>query len=152
MPPVTEFIKAGMLSPYIVLDSIIIMFSDEGDEDDSDDDLEMGGVTQNFNCPITLTPLVNPVTSYVVSFRSEIVLNIWSRSRVCNHSFSAASIKDYCKVAQKEYSCPAAGCNKRFKLADCIPDERLAKKAEAHQRRQRRAAEDSDDDDDEVID
>jgi len=37
--------------------------SEDGDDEDEDDDLEIGGATQNFNCPLTLTPLVNPVTS-----------------------------------------------------------------------------------------
>jgi hypothetical protein len=43
---------------------MLIYFSEDGDEShDDDDDIEMGGVTQNYNCPITLTPLLNPLTS-----------------------------------------------------------------------------------------
>ncbi|KAF8158331.1 hypothetical protein B0H34DRAFT_450510 [Crassisporium funariophilum] len=110
MPPLTEFIPR-----------------EDGDDSDSDDDLEMGGATQNFNCPLTLTPLVNPVTS-----------------RVCHHSFSADAIKEYCRPPGQPRKCPAAGCNKSFTLTDCQPDDALAKKVKAHQRRAAAAAEDSD--------
>ena len=35
-----------------------------GDVSDSDDDIEVGGVTQDYKCPLTLTPLEDPLTSY----------------------------------------------------------------------------------------
>jgi hypothetical protein len=38
--------------------------TEDGDESD-DDDVQVGGVTQDYKCPISLTPLVDPVTSYV---------------------------------------------------------------------------------------
>lgn len=41
------------------------ILTESGDDSDSGDDVEMGGVTQNFHCPLTLTSLVNPVTSLV---------------------------------------------------------------------------------------
>ncbi|KAF8964213.1 hypothetical protein BDZ97DRAFT_1904521 [Flammula alnicola] len=110
MPPLTEFI------PEVY-----------GDDSDDDDEVEMGGATQNYNCPITLTPLVNPVTS-----------------RICKHSFSKDSILGYCQITSKVYKCPATGCNKSFKLSDCVADPELAKKVKAHQRRVALAAEDSD--------
>jgi hypothetical protein len=47
--------------------------------------------------------------------------------------------------------CPSSGCNKSFRLSDCVPDAALAKKVKAHQRRQRAAETDSDDDE-EVVD
>ncbi|PPQ89638.1 hypothetical protein CVT25_013825 [Psilocybe cyanescens] len=99
----------------------------EGDDSDSDDDLEMGGVTQNYNCPITLTRLVDPYTS-----------------RVCNHSFSADSINDHFKSGPPLKKCPAAGCNKSFKLSDCQPDKQLAKKVANYVRHLAVHAEDSD--------
>ncbi|KAN0125461.1 hypothetical protein V8E53_015431, partial [Lactarius tabidus] len=47
MPPVVEFLPR-----------------EEGDHsDDDEDDIQVGGVLQDFNCPITLTPLVDPQTS-----------------------------------------------------------------------------------------
>ena len=47
MPPITEFIE-----------------KEDGDDSD-DDDLEVGGITQDYKCPLTLRTLENPVTSYV---------------------------------------------------------------------------------------
>jgi hypothetical protein len=42
--------------------------SESGDASD-DDDIEVGGVTQDYKCPITLTPLEDPLTSYVPFLR-----------------------------------------------------------------------------------
>ena len=39
-------------------------FTEDGDESD-DEDIEVGGVTQDYKCPLTLTTLVDPLTSYV---------------------------------------------------------------------------------------
>ncbi|KAF5315078.1 hypothetical protein D9619_007295 [Psilocybe cf. subviscida] len=64
MPPLTDLIP-----------------KEDGDEEDDEDDLEMGGVTQQYNCPLTLTPLVDPMTS-----------------KVCDHSFSKAPLHEYFKV------------------------------------------------------
>ena len=36
---------------------------EDGDASDDDDDLEVGGVTQDYKCPISLTILVKPLTS-----------------------------------------------------------------------------------------
>ncbi|KDR82732.1 hypothetical protein GALMADRAFT_88325 [Galerina marginata CBS 339.88] len=108
MPPLTDFIDR-----------------EDGDDDDDDDDLEMGGATQNYDCPITLTLLVNPVTS-----------------KVCKHSFSADAIKEHCRNGLAK--CPAAGCNKSFRASDCVPDAALAKKVKVYARRMAAAAEDSD--------
>ena len=47
MPPLTSFIPR------------------EEDDASDDDDFEMGGTTQNYRCPITLQPFVNPVTRSV---------------------------------------------------------------------------------------
>ena len=62
MPPMTGLFDKGTLLYY---DWTVNLFfaTEDGDDSDEDDDLEIGGVTQNFNCPLTLTPLVNPVTS-----------------------------------------------------------------------------------------
>lgn len=37
--------------------------AEEGDDSDDDDDVQVGGVTQDYRCPITLTILVDPLTS-----------------------------------------------------------------------------------------
>ena len=39
-------------------------YSEPGDASDDDDDIEIGGVTQDYKCPLTLTPLQDPMTSY----------------------------------------------------------------------------------------
>lgn len=49
MPPVRDLIPA-----------------EGGDEEDSDDDLEIGGVSQNFRCPLTTNLLEDPLTKYVL--------------------------------------------------------------------------------------
>jgi hypothetical protein len=37
--------------------------SEDGDDSDADDDLEVGGMTQDYKCPLTLTLLVDPMTA-----------------------------------------------------------------------------------------
>ena len=71
---------------------------------------------------------------------------------VCGHSFSASAIRDYCslKGLTAHTKCPASGCNKAFRFADCKPDRDLAKKVKAFNRRAERAAEE-DSDAEEVI-
>ncbi|KAF5382432.1 hypothetical protein D9615_002959 [Tricholomella constricta] len=109
MPPITDFIP-----------------KEDGDDSDDDDELEMGGVSQNYNCPITLTPLVKPVTS-----------------QVCKHSFSHDAIMQSFR-SSPIVKCPAAGCTKRFTRDDLQPNKDLEKRVKAHARRARRAAENSD--------
>ncbi|KAJ7134449.1 hypothetical protein C8R44DRAFT_977037 [Mycena epipterygia] len=110
MPPITDFIPR-----------------EPGDESDDDDDVIMGGVTQEYKCPLMMTLLKDPLTS-----------------SVCKHSFSGAAIKEMFKVNRGALKCPASGCSKSFTLADCKPDPELARKVKAYERRQARAQEDSD--------
>ncbi|KAI6122486.1 hypothetical protein EDD16DRAFT_1691819 [Pisolithus croceorrhizus] len=108
IPPIKEFIPRGI---------------------DDDDDLEIGGVTQDYKCPITLTTLVNPMTS-----------------KVCGHSFSGAAIQEYLQKAREDgIACPAAGCKKRLTMAMLRPDKDLEKKIKIAARQRQRRAEDSDD-------
>ncbi|GLB38458.1 putative zinc-finger of the MIZ type in Nse subunit [Lyophyllum shimeji] len=110
MPPITDLIE-----------------KEDGDDSDDDDDLEMGGVSQHYNCPITLTLLVNPVTS-----------------QVCKHSFSRDAIMQSFRGRDPSIKCPAAGCTKRFTRSDLQPNKELEKRVKAYERRQRRAAEEND--------
>ncbi|EIW80950.1 hypothetical protein CONPUDRAFT_56154, partial [Coniophora puteana RWD-64-598 SS2] len=98
---------------------------EDGDESDDDDDLEIGGVTQDYKCPISLTLLVNPMAS-----------------RVCNHSFSAVAIREYLGRATKP--CPATGCNAQISMNDVHPDRDLEKKVRLVARRAQREQDDSD--------
>ncbi|KAI0248580.1 hypothetical protein BJV78DRAFT_1131167 [Lactifluus subvellereus] len=106
MPPVVEFLPR-----------------EEGDHSDDDgDDIQVGGVLQDFNCPITLTPLVDPQTS-----------------TICQHSFSAAAIKQVLgpnRFTKKK--CPASGCNQMICLNDLKPNKELERKVKGYQRRARR--------------
>lgn len=43
-------------------------FIEDGDDSDDDDDVLVGGQTQDFKCPLTLTTLVDPLTTYVMIF------------------------------------------------------------------------------------
>ncbi|KAF9468565.1 hypothetical protein BDZ94DRAFT_1208718 [Collybia nuda] len=100
---------------------------EDGDESDDDEELEMGGVTQNYLCPITLTLLQDPLTS-----------------DICGHSFSGDAIRSTFRGAHGgSVKCPASGCNKTFKLLDLKLNKDLAKKAKNWDRRNKRAAEDS---------
>ncbi|TCD70538.1 hypothetical protein EIP91_002884 [Steccherinum ochraceum] len=117
MPPVSELVP-----------------KENGDDSDDDDDVEVGGVKQDYKCPLTLTILVKPLTS-----------------TVCNHSFSENAIMDY--LGQKSsVECPASGCKKMLSRAVLHENKALAKAARDAARRER-AREESDEgsDDDEVI-
>jgi len=52
-------------------------------------------------------------------------------------------------IPTKLYKCPAAGCNKSFRLSDCATDDALANKVRKYQRRV--AANEQDSDAEEVV-
>ena len=64
MPPMTTFIEKGLCLQFLVIDTDSSHLSEPGDVSDDDDDVEIGGVTQDYKCPLTLTPLQDPLTSY----------------------------------------------------------------------------------------
>ncbi|QRV77383.1 E3 SUMO-protein ligase nse2 [Ceratobasidium sp. AG-Ba] len=98
-----------------------------GDPEDSDDDLEVGGVTQDYKCPLTLQIYVNPLTS-----------------TTCGHTFSAEGIREYLK---NNDTCPGTGCNAKISMAVLKLDRGIQKKAIAAQRRAEKNAGSSDDSD-----
>ncbi|KAG9120218.1 hypothetical protein FRC07_004368 [Ceratobasidium sp. 392] len=108
MPPVTQFLPR-----------------EDEDPEDSDDDLEVGGVTQDYKCPITLQIYTDPLTS-----------------TVCGHTFSAEAIREYLKTND---TCPGTGCNARISIGVLKLDRGIQKKAIAAQRR---ADKNNDDDSD----
>ncbi|KAH7921912.1 hypothetical protein BV22DRAFT_1038079 [Leucogyrophana mollusca] len=110
IPPINDFIP-----------------KEDGDVSDDDDEMEMGGVTQDFKCPITLTMLVNPMTS-----------------SVCGHSFSGEAIRDYLKGTRGKKGCPAAGCRQQIGVSDLKPDKDLEKRVKIAARRAQRDDDDSD--------
>ncbi|KAE9404002.1 hypothetical protein BT96DRAFT_964324 [Gymnopus androsaceus JB14] len=110
MPPVTEFIP-----------------KESGDDSDDDDDLEVGAVTQDFKCPLSLRPLENPLTS-----------------QVCGHSFSAESIRAMFGNDKGLKKCPSSGCAQSFRLSDCKQNKELAKKMKLHERRMKKKEQEMD--------
>ncbi|EKM49518.1 uncharacterized protein PHACADRAFT_265043 [Phanerochaete carnosa HHB-10118-sp] len=118
MPPVADFIPA-----------------EEGDDSDDDDDVQVGGVTQDYRCPLTLKLLEDPLTS-----------------SVCNHSFDASAIREFLKNDRTaRQKCPNAGCHKIISLNDLKPNKELAKKAKEAARRERMREEEDSEDDENVI-
>ncbi|KAG8769036.1 hypothetical protein FRC12_005203 [Ceratobasidium sp. 428] len=114
MPPVMQFLPR-----------------EAGDPEDSDDDLEVGGVTEDYKCPLTLKIYTDPLTS-----------------TVCGHTFSADGIREYLKTSDK---CPKTGCNELISMNVLKLDKAIQKKAIAAQRRADKDTErdsDIDDDDD----
>jgi hypothetical protein len=64
MPPVSQLIPKGLLHEYGFSSSFCSdAITEDGDESDEDDDIEVGGVTQDYKCPISLTTLVDPMRS-----------------------------------------------------------------------------------------
>ncbi|KAG9019880.1 hypothetical protein FRB90_000010 [Tulasnella sp. 427] len=108
---------------------------EEGDSDSDGSDIEVGGVTQNFTCSLSLMPFVDPMTS-----------------KICGHSFSREPLEDYFKQQGKRggavAKCPASGCNKKLSLADFAINKDLAKRTNAAERRKRRRALDDQDEED----
>ncbi|CAE6373203.1 unnamed protein product [Rhizoctonia solani] len=92
-----------------------VLAREEGDPEESDDEMEVGGVTQDYKCPLTLQIYDDPLTS-----------------TVCGHSFSADAIRTYAKTNNK---CPAQGCHAQISLGVLKEDKVLQKKAKAAKRR-----------------
>ncbi|KAL0580992.1 hypothetical protein V5O48_000986 [Marasmius crinis-equi] len=103
MPPITDFIP-----------------EESGDQDDEDEEIEVGGVTQDFKCPITLRELQDPVTS-----------------SICGHSFSRDALRELFANERGGKKCPASGCNKSFRFADCASNKLLAQRMRIHAKRQK---------------
>lgn len=57
----TSFLRVCDITFYAIL--VLTGLAEEGDDSDDDDDVQVGGVTQDYRCPITLTILVDPLTS-----------------------------------------------------------------------------------------
>lgn len=112
---------------------------------DDDEDIEIGGVTQDFKCPITLTPLQDPMTScapltYV--FSRDPSFKPRSYRNVCKHSYSSAAIREY--LSKGPQKCPATGCNKRITMSNLKADKALERRVKEHTRREAMRAEDED--------
>ncbi|GAC74026.1 hypothetical protein PANT_9c00416 [Moesziomyces antarcticus T-34] len=104
MPPVRDLIPA-----------------EDGDEDDSDDEIVAGGQTQNFRCPLSANLLEDPLTN-----------------SNCTHSYSRAAIQNYVEAGNNK--CPASACTAAVSRSSLKPDPGLAKKVAAFKRREEERA------------
>jgi E3 SUMO-protein ligase NSE2 len=129
-----------------------MLYPEDGDDSD-DDDVQVGGVTQDYRCPLTLTLLVDPLTSYARFLYSLLFSMLTSLFRTtCGHSFAADAIKEYLKNNRTaREKCPTAGCNKIISLADLKPNKELAKKAKEAARRERMREEEDGSDDSDIV-
>lgn len=126
------------LHPDAPMPALTDFFEKEaGDASDSDDELEIGGQTQDYKCPITLGLLKDPLTA-----------------SGCKHSYSAEAIRASFqgKGRNAAISCPAAGCRSKITVEMLKPDPQLAKRVKAYERRIARQEEQVQSDVDEVID
>lgn len=115
--------------------------AEDGDASDDEDDLEVGGVTQDFKCPLTLVPFVDPVTSLVNFILHCLYLLTLLGRTVCQHSFSGDAIRAYFEGSRGAKNCPASGCTKSFRLSECQPDRELANKVKIWARRNKQREE-----------
>ncbi len=71
--------------------------TETGDNSDDEDDIQVGGVTQDYKDPLTLTIFVDPYTSFVqpALIFFFLLMFVTSDSQVCGHSFSKESIMSY---------------------------------------------------------
>lgn len=91
--------------------------AEEGDADDSDDDLQMGGVVVSFKCPLTQDYFDKPV-----------------RSKTCKHVFSADAIAQHLQNSHAG-RCPVSGCAETLRSSELVPDELMAQRTSMHVRR-----------------
>ncbi|KAI8805090.1 hypothetical protein BJ742DRAFT_681377 [Cladochytrium replicatum] len=84
-----------------------------GNEEESDEDIEMVAVQENIRCPLSGQVMTEPYTS-----------------RVCNHSYSPAIIEyiNQCSGDRRDAECPFPGCNHIVSLDNLAKNKPLARK------------------------
>ncbi|KAL8290172.1 hypothetical protein RQP46_003111 [Phenoliferia psychrophenolica] len=90
--------------------------AEAGDDEDSDDEIEVGPQKQDFKCPLLLSIMKDPMTS-----------------SACDHHYSKAGILDYLKD-QAEKECPVTGCHAKISLETVKEDHNLKMRIDAHLR------------------
>ncbi|KAG8752550.1 hypothetical protein FRC14_006946 [Serendipita sp. 396] len=117
---------------------------EDGDETDSDDEVEVGGMAKSYKDPLTRAWLEEPM-----------------KSQSCGHVYSKVSIYEY--LGRNTVSCPTPGCDKMISKKDLQPDENMARQVRNAKRREEesygrsnRGKKNKDriviDDDDEIVD
>jgi SUMO ligase MMS21 Smc5/6 complex component len=123
MPSLKDLIPRGpppLSSPPVILTPP----TEAGDADSSDEDIEIGGATQDFKCPLTLQRLAHPMVS-----------------RVCKHAYSRAAILEFLGPGGGAKKCPASGCGHMVGRADLAEDQGLARRVRDAARREEDRAE-----------
>ncbi|WWD04777.1 hypothetical protein V865_002848 [Kwoniella europaea PYCC6329] len=106
------------------------------DDESDDDDFDVGGVTQNYRCPITLVLFEDATTS-----------------NKCGHNYSGAAIRDLVDSARKSRrpaKCPVTGCSAVLDKNDLKPNPALQKRADEFARREKRREDEREEGDDTI--
>ncbi|KGB74873.2 hypothetical protein CNBG_0711 [Cryptococcus deuterogattii R265] len=101
-------------------------------DEESDDEIDVGGQTQTYRCPITLTLYQNPMTC-----------------TKCSHTYSKAAIYDLIDSAKKQRrsaKCPVTGCSVTIEKSDLKPNPSMQKRANEFARRQQDKDDEREDD------
>ncbi|KAH8930119.1 hypothetical protein BT69DRAFT_1315174 [Atractiella rhizophila] len=94
-------------------------FLPKGDgESDSDSDIEVGGSTQTFKCPITMGWLEDAV-----------------KSTICGHQYSREGVYSYIRENGGAVECPVTGCDKKITMNSLRDDPNLSRRVKEHRRR-----------------
>lgn len=112
----------------------MLLCTEEGDESDDDDEIEVGGKTVSYLDPLTRVWLENPVTSLSSSARLVFLGFNLLLSRTCGHSYSHSSIYEFLGRGSKK--CPEAGCDKYISRVDLEENETLAREVRNAQRQE----------------
>lgn len=91
--------------------------AETGDENDSDDDLQMGGVVVSFKCPLTQDYFADPV-----------------KNPECRHVFSKTAIAGHLRTSRSE-RCPVSGCQATIRPNELVDDPLMARRTAMHLRR-----------------
>ncbi|KAM0746330.1 hypothetical protein T439DRAFT_384080 [Meredithblackwellia eburnea MCA 4105] len=91
--------------------------AEEGDPEESDDEIEIGAQQNDFKCPITL-----------------VILRKAMSSEKCKHSFSHDAIKELL-INKPPQSCPITGCSAKLAWSDMFEDTALQRRVEQFKRK-----------------
>ena len=118
----------------------------DNSDDDEDDIQEVGGMLQDINCPITLTPLVDPQTSWAYSLPcTERVTKLFILDRFVNTPFPQPAIRQVLGPNRfTKRNVQRLASNQMICLNDLKPNKELERRVKAHQRRAQRREEDHD--------
>jgi len=89
-------------TPCPAMSSYLSRVRPDGEEDDDDtSDIEMGGQTLEYKCPITLKPFEEAIAS-----------------KKCKHKYSGAAIREHIQAHRGRAQCPVDGCAESITLGD----------------------------------